>query len=91
MSVAKLDIAGIVIPALLGFDAFIIVSFTIFIIIMARRKYDERIKENKKKNNKMKNKMKNKNVKKSNNKNKNIAVKKPVKAVSTKKIKVKPA
>ena len=62
MPAPELDIAGIVIPALLGVDVFIIIIFTVFIIIMARRKYDKRNKEL----NKNKDKSKSKNLKKLN-------------------------
>ena len=81
------------IPALLGFEAVILLSFTVFIIFMVRRRNEinEKKKESKNKTNK---KVKNSNPKKAGKTKKKItngvkSVKS--KAVTTKKINVKPA
>ena len=87
----QIDIAGIVIPALLGLDTFIIISFTVFIIIMAKRNYERNKEVNKKK----KKKKVDSNAKRAELKRKKIVSKinatsvKP--GIKTQKINVKPA
>ena len=89
---AGINIAGIVIPSLLGLEVAIIISFTVFIIFMAKRRNEinERKKESKKKNKKVKNSNSKKAVK-TKKKITNGATSVKTKTVTTKKINVKPA
>ena len=87
--VNEINIAGIVIPSLLGLEAAIIISFTVFIIFMVKRRNDinARKTELKKKNKKLKNS----NLKKAGKTKKKIANGVKTKTITTKKINVKPA
>ena len=91
---AEINIAGIVIPSLLGLEVAIILSFTIFIILMVKRRNE--INESKKEPKKKNKKVKNCNLKKAGQTKKKVtktnagkSVK--TKSVTTKKINVKPA
>ena len=86
--VNEINIAGIVIPSLLGLEAAIIISFTVFIIFMVKRRNDinARKTELKKQKKKLKNGMK-----KADKTKKKIANGVKTKTVTTKKINVKPA
>ena len=87
--VNEINIAGIVIPSLLGLEAAIIISFTVFIIFMVKRRNDINARKTElKKQNK---KLKNGNLKKAGKTKKKKANGVKTKTVTTKKINVKPA
>ena len=76
----KIDILGYVVPALLGFDFLLLFLMTIFLILKARRKEQNKLLEKEKKANKKK---KDK-IKKNQNKKSNITKKGKTKTINVK-------